>query len=116
MRARRRKSVSRQGNNQFGILGLCMRAGKLVTGAQGAEKAIKSGEGVLALFDASASDGTKKAIRDACAYARVEWLQLPAGVLSRETGKSGRMAAAVTDASFARGILRAVQEASKQYD
>ena len=36
--------------------------------------------------------------------------------LSRETGKSGRMAAAVTDASFARGILRAVQEASKQYD
>ena len=93
MRAWRRKSVSRQGNNQFGILGLCMRAGKLVTGAQGAEKAIKSGEGVLALFDASASDGTKKAIR-----------------------KSGRMAAAVTDASFARGILRAVQEASKQYD
>lgn len=112
----RRKSVSRQASNPFGILGLCMRAGKLITGAQGAEKTVKSGEGVLAIVDASASDGTKKAIRDACAYMRVECLQLPQGVLSRETGKSGRMAAAVTDESFARGILRAAEEASKQYD
>ena len=106
--------MRRQENKNYAILGLCMRAGKLITGAQGTEKAVKSGEGVLALFDASASDGTKKAIRDACTYMRVECLQLPSGVLSRETGKAGRMAAAVTDASFARGIIRAVGEAAKQ--
>lgn len=87
--------MRRQENKNYAILGLCMRAGKLITGAQGTEKAVKSGEGVLALFDASASDGTKKAIRDACTYMRVECLQLPSGVLSRETGKAGRMAAAV---------------------
>ena len=47
---------------------------------------------------------------------RVECLQLPGGVLTRQPGKSRRLAAAVADASFARGIIRAVGEAAKQYD
>jgi len=96
--------MSAAGNNNFSILGLCMRAGKLVTGAQAVEKAIKHGEGVMALIDADASEGTKKTIRDACTYMRVEYAILPSGILARETGKAGRMAAAVTDASFVKAI------------
>ena len=42
--------MHRQENKNYAMLGLCMRAGKLITGAQGTEKAVKSGEGVLALF------------------------------------------------------------------
>ncbi|MBE5767789.1 MAG: 50S ribosomal protein L7ae [Clostridiales bacterium] len=107
--------MGRPEKNNFSILGLCMRAGKLVTGAQAVEKSIKHGEGVLALIDAAASDGTKKAIHDACEYMQIEYAVLPEGALSRETGKANRMAAAVTDASFAKAIKKCLEQ-TKQSD
>ena len=50
------------------FLGLASRAGKIVYGAQSTEKAIKTRKAKLVILDGSASEATKKAFRDACAY------------------------------------------------
>ena len=57
------------------LLGLCKRAGRLVSGISAVELALKKGEAKLVLLDAGASDNSKKNVADACAYRHEE----PAG-------------------------------------
>ena len=85
----------------FGLLGLCQRAGCLKSGADMAVAAVRSGKARLVLADGEAAPNTKKKLSDACIYYRVPLLLLPPGLLEAAIGKSGRMAAAVTDAGFA---------------
>ena len=78
-----------------GLLGLCCRSGQIILGAEWALREIKAGRAALALLDESASAGTQKKIRDACAYRNLPVHMLPEGELSRACGREGRMAAAV---------------------
>ena len=78
-----------------GLLGLCRRAGQITVGADLALREIKAGRAALALVDAGASEGTKKKIRDACAYRHLPVRFLPEGLLDRACGQDGRMAAAM---------------------
>ena len=87
-----------------GILGLCQRAGALKTGVEMAESAIKRGGAKLALIDAGIAARGRKDIGDACAFAKVPLAELPEGLMALAIGKSGRMAACVMDAGFARKI------------
>ncbi|MDO4355024.1 MAG: ribosomal L7Ae/L30e/S12e/Gadd45 family protein [Clostridia bacterium] len=96
----------------LGLIGLAARAGRVTTGQEGVESAVKKKKAILALVDANASERTKKDIRDACRYAQADMLELPADALGGAIGKSGRMCAAVTDGSLAKRILElAAQEA-----
>ena len=88
-----------------GMIGLAARAGKMTTGQEGVESAIKKKKAFVALVDADASDRTKKDIRDACAFAGCRMLALPGDALGFAIGKPGRMCAAVTDASLAKRII-----------
>lgn len=100
-----------------GMIGLAARAGKVTTGQEGVESAIKKKKAFVALVDADASDRTKKDIRDACNFAGCRMLVLPGDALGFAIGKPGRMCAAVTDASMAKRIselydMETVSEAS----
>ena len=93
-------------------LGLCMRAGRLVSGEQAVLQAIRRGGACLVLVDEAASENTRKMFKDSCAYYEVALLTAPADSLGFAIGKPGRMTVAVTDEGFARRIRQlAGQEA-----
>ena len=93
------------------LLGLCARARRLVTGEKAVVQAIRSGEAALAILDADTARNGEKAVRQACESHGARLLIAPPGELGRAVGKPGRMAAAVTDAGFARKIIQLCQPA-----
>lgn len=96
----------------LGAIGLCARAGRLTGGEESAEKLARSGKALLVLIDEEASQNAKKALRNACEAGSVPMIGVPAGELGRMIGKPGRMAAAVTDPSFAAMIQNSYQMVS----
>ncbi|MBR3503352.1 MAG: ribosomal L7Ae/L30e/S12e/Gadd45 family protein [Clostridia bacterium] len=101
-------------NRALGSLGLAMRAGRVESGAETCDKLIKAGAAYLILIDAGASPASQKALTDACAYHSVPYRLIPAGELGRAIGKSGRMAAAITDRAFAARLRALLEDAAKQ--
>lgn len=87
------------------MLGLCMRAGKVVSGEKAGVQAIRSGSACVVLLDASAAKNTEKSVSDACAFYEVPLIRLPGDELGYAIGKPGRMVAAITDPSMADRIL-----------
>ncbi len=92
------------------MLGLCARAGKLTSGERPTEQAIKKDGCFLAVIDEAISDVGRKSITDACAYRNVPFVTIGENELGAAIGKSGRMAAAVTDKGFAQRIAELVRE------
>ena len=93
-----------------GLLGLCQRAGKLKTGVEMVESAVKMGGGKLALMDAGIAPRGRKTIHDACAYANVPFGELREALIAEAIGKPGRMAVCVMDAGFAKKIRELLSE------
>ncbi len=89
------------------LLGLCMRAGRMVSGEETCVKAIRAGNAHLAVIDGGASANARKALGDACAYRQVPLLITDPGQLGQAVGKRNRMAVVVTDAGFAAAIEKA---------
>ena len=89
----------------LGLIGLCARAGRLVSGEDASEKLIRSGKACLAFIDEKASANARKAMTNACATYGVELISLPEGELGRISGKPGRMAAATADKGFADSMI-----------
>ena len=85
----------------LGLVGLCARAGRLVSGEDASVKLIRSGKALVAFIDEGASANAQKALSNACATYGVELISLPEGELGRMSGKPGRMAAATADEGFA---------------
>ena len=84
------------------MIGLCARAGKLVSGEDACEKLVRSGKARVAFLDEAASENAKKALTNACATYGVTMILLPAGALGQASGK----AAATQDASFAGSMIK----------
>lgn len=97
-------------NKALNILGLCARAGRLVSGTQSVETALKTGKAMLVLLDAGASELTKKSMGDACRFRNVPMAILEEQSLGQAIGRPGRMAAAVTDVPFADRIRQLLSE------
>ena len=97
-------------NKSANMLGLCMRAGRLVSGAQGVESAVKAGKAYLVLVDADASEETKKSVSDACRFRQIPLAVTERELLGSAIGRPGRMVAAVTDAPFANRIRQLLEE------
>lgn len=53
-------------NNELSLLGLAMRAGKVLSGDELVLKAIRSQEATLVVLAGDASDNTQKKFRDKC--------------------------------------------------
>jgi ribosomal protein L7Ae-like RNA K-turn-binding protein len=92
------------------MLGLCARAGKIVSGEKAVDEAVKKGGAFLVLVDGAISETGKKALDDACRFRNVERIVTPEGELGRAIGRPGRMAVAVTEKGFAEHIALLARE------
>ena len=90
----------------YGMLGLCAKAGKLVSGNFSVEKSIKSGQVYTLIVAADASEATKSSYAKLCAGYEVELhIYGTMDELSTAIGKSGRAAVAITDEGFAKTLV-----------
>lgn len=92
-------------NKIYSMLGLCQKAGKLVSGEFSVENAIKGGKACLVLVSSDASENTKKKFRDKCDYYGVPITEF--GVKERlgsAIGKEVRTSVAITDSGFAKSL------------
>lgn len=85
----------------LGMLGLCARAGKLITGEKAVVQAIRAGTCSLALLDGGVAGNGEKAVSQACFTHEVPLVRTAPGELGRAIGRPNRMAAAVTDPGMA---------------
>ena len=92
------------------MLGLCARAGRLVSGEQAVEIALKKGSAKLVVADNEAANNTIKAVSSACANKNVPFITVSGSSLGDAIGKPGRMLLAVTDESFAARIYQLFKE------
>ena len=98
-------------NNVLSFLGLACRARAVVSGEYATEKAVKEGKAKLCIVAVDASDNTKKLLSDKCTYYEVPLIQCGTKEeLGRAIGKEYRASVAVTDKSFADGLLRKYEE------
>ena len=88
-----------------GFLGLCFKAGRVISGQEACVDLIRSGEGALALLDGGASENTRKRLSDACRSHDVPLYQLSPGTLGHAIGKKGRMSVAFRMDGMAQKLL-----------
>lgn len=91
----------------LGMIGLAKRAGKICTGAEICEAAIKKGKSKLIIIAGDISDNGKKAITDACKYYNVKYIEYAdKKKLGNFTGSDERAVVSVNDTGFAETILK----------
>jgi len=93
-------------NRMLNMLGLCMRAGKIISGEKACVQAIRAGGACAVVLDRAAAKNANKSITDACTYHEVPLIFAPENELGFAIGKPGRMVAAITDPSMADRILQ----------
>ena len=81
-------------NRALGMLGLCARAGALVTGEKACIQQIRAGRAFAAVLDGAASENAVKALSQACESHGVPLLRTGPFRLGNAIGKPSRMAAA----------------------
>ena len=87
--------------SMLGMLGLCARAGKLITGEKACVQAVRVGSACAAVLDGAASDNAVKALSQACESHGVPLLRTGPYELGDAIGKPPVMAAAITDPRMA---------------
>ena len=92
-------------NRMLNMLGLCMRAGKIISGEKACVQAVRMGGACAVVLDSAAAKNAVKSVTDACTYHDVPLVYAPADELGYAIGKPGRMVAAITDPSMADRIL-----------
>lgn len=96
-------------NRVMGFLGLCMRAGRIISGQEACVDLIRSGECACALMDAAASGNTRKRLTDACHSHNVPLYEVSEGELGRSIGKKGRMVIALKPDGMSEKLLTLLQ-------
>ncbi len=97
-------------NKTYSLLGLCQKAGKLVSGEFAVENAIKSGSACVVLVSKDASDNTKKKFRDKCEFYGVPIYSFgDKEALGHAIGKEVRTSIAITDNGFAKTLQKNLQ-------
>jgi ribosomal protein L7Ae-like RNA K-turn-binding protein len=89
------------------MLGLAMRARKIVTGEGPVLQAVRSHQAKLVIVAADASANTVKKVTDKCSFYQVPCHRLANRYeLGRAIGKDARVTVAVTDSKLAESIIR----------
>lgn len=92
------------------FLGLAAKAGKLVSGEEACEKALKSGKVELVLIASNASENTQKKMSDMCSFRSVKAKIFgEKGKLGKYIGKENRSAVAVLDHGFASRLTEMIE-------
>ena len=102
-----------QTERAVGLMGLAVRAGKVVFGTPMVCDAMRSGKKLYLVVEASdSSENTHKRITDRCAYYGVTHMRIGVGTsaLAHALGKSGDLAvAAITDKGMAEAVVKLLQ-------
>ena len=93
-------------NRMLNMLGLCMRAGKIISGEKACVQAVRMGSACVVIMDKAAAKNAVKAVTDSCTFYEVPLIYAPEDELGYAIGKPGRMVAAITDPSMADRILQ----------
>ncbi len=93
----------------YSFLGLATKAGKLISGEETTERALKSGKVYLVIVAEDASDNTKKKFRDMCSYREIEIQYFgKKELLGKFTGKKIRSVVAIIDRGFAGNLTEMI--------
>ena len=100
------------------FLGMCKRAGSLVTGEDGALGAVRSGEAKLAMLAADASENTSKKAEFYSETCGIVLIRLPYSKdeLGDMLGKRVCAVMAVTDKNFAKSFLEKLSAEHSGYE
>lgn len=99
-------------NKIFSMIGMAMKAGKVVSGEFMTEKAVKTGEAFLVIVSEEASNNTKKMFRNMCTFYKVPmYCYGTKDELGHCIGKEFRASMAVTEEGFAKSIIKKLNEA-----
>ena len=96
-------------NRALNMLGLCARAGKIISGEKACVQAVRSGGVYAVLLDDGAAQNAVKAITDACSHHNVTLLRAPEFQLGDAIGKPGRMVVGITDPKLAERVVQLSQ-------
>ena len=89
------------------LISLATKAGKIASGEFCTEKEVKSGTAALVIVAEDASDNTKKKFKNMCEFYEVPiYIYGDKNTLGHAMGKEFRASLAVTDAGFAKGIMK----------
>ena len=88
-------------NRMLNMLGLCMRAGKIISGEKACVQVVRAGGACAVVLDRAAAKNAVKAVTDSCIFYEVPLIYAPEHELGAAIGKPGRMVAAITDPSMA---------------
>ena len=97
-------------NQVINFLGLCMRAGRIISGQEACVDLARQEAAALVLIDAGASENTRKRITDACHSHNVPLYEISEGELGRAIGKKGRMMAALKMDGMAQKLLTLLKD------
>ena len=101
-------------NKILSMVGMAMKAGKVVSGEFSTEKAVKTGKAFLVIVSEAASDNTKKMFRNMCSYYEVPmYVYGTKDDLGHSMGKEFRASLAVTEEGFAKSIEKRLIEAER---
>ncbi|MCX8130098.1 MAG: ribosomal L7Ae/L30e/S12e/Gadd45 family protein [Clostridia bacterium] len=93
----------------YSFIGLATKAGKLLSGEDACERALKAGKTYLIIVSEDASDNTKKKFSDACRYRGNEIRFFGEKVLlGRYTGKELRSVIAIIENGFAKRLIEMI--------
>ncbi len=96
----------------FGMLGLCMRAGQLVTGEDTCRKLIRGGECALMLLDGGTSMNTRRRFEAVCGMTGVPLHLCRPGACGTAIGRGNRMCVAVRRGALGSRLLEQLQTES----
>ncbi|MBE5801313.1 MAG: hypothetical protein E7319_03400 [Clostridiales bacterium] len=93
-----------------GFLGLCMRAGQLISGQEACVDTIRSDGAAIVLMDLGASENTRKRVTDACHSHDTPLYSVSDGALGHAIGKQGRMVICLKTGGMANKLLALLKE------
>lgn len=94
-------------NKALSLISLATKAGKTASGEFCTEKEVKSGMAELVIVAGDASDNTKKKFQNMCDFYEVPiYFYEDKDTLGHAMGKEFRASLVVTDAGFAKGIMK----------
>lgn len=99
-------------NKIFSMIGMAMKAGKVVSGEFMTEKSVKSGIAALVIVSTEASENTMKMFRNMCTFYHVPMFCYGTkDELGHCIGKEFRASLAIEDEGFAKSIMKRLKEA-----
>ena len=94
----------------YSFLGLCQKAGKLISGEVSCEKGIRSGTVFLVLLAEDASANTKKKFENSTLHYNIPLYTVGTKItLGESIGKEERAVLAITEESFATSMIQKIK-------